>query len=103
MSIVLFQVLINGSEPSGICLPHNRQKSTSSRCSGCKTIIIENSVIEGYHAFKIRPPHTEPKTKLQVDREYTNSNDRDACLVWIPELSTFDETLHSVVTDHQKI
>ena len=93
---------MTGSEPSGVCLHHNRQKSTSSVCSGCETITIENSVIKGYHAFKIRPPHTEPKTRLRVDREYTNINDRDACLVWIPELSTFDETLHSMVTDHQR-
>lgn len=66
------------------------------------TIILENSVIKGYHAFKIKPPDTDPKTKLRIDREYTNISDKDACLVWIPELSDLDGNLHNMVTDKER-
>lgn len=56
-----------------------------------KTIVLENSVVKGYHAYQIKPPITDPPTKLRVDREYTNIVDRDACLVWLPELEEFDK------------
>jgi len=64
--------------------------------------VLENSVVKGYHAYQIKPPITDPPTKLRVDREYTNIVDRDACLVWLPELEEFDEELHDVITDHQR-
>jgi len=35
-----------------------------------------------------------------VDKEYTNIIDRDACLVWLPELEEFDDKLHDMITDH---
>lgn len=56
-------------------------------------------MIKGYHVFKIKPPQ---ETHLIVDREYTNIADKDACLIWIPELSKFDKSLHDTVTDEQK-
>jgi hypothetical protein len=62
------------------------------------TILAKNSVVKGYHAFKIKPPSD---TQLIVDREYTNINDKDACLIWVPELTTFDPNLHDMVTDEQ--
>ena len=37
-----------------------------------------------------------------MDREYTNISDNDACLVWLPELETFHESLHNMVTDQQR-
>ena len=67
-----------------------------------RTIILENSVIKGYHAYQIKPPSTDPPTKLIVDREYTNISDKDACLVWLPELETFPRSLHDMVTDQQR-
>jgi hypothetical protein len=62
-------------------------------------IRLENSVIKGYHHYQIRPPMTQPKTLLSVDREYTNIHDLDACLVWIPPLTQFNTQLHDMVTD----
>ena len=37
-----------------------------------------------------------------MDKEYTNIIDRDACLVWLPELEEFDEKLHDMITYHQR-
>jgi len=44
----------------------------------------------------------DPRTELIVDREYTNILDKDACLVWMPELSVFDKELHDMVTDKDR-
>ena len=46
---------------------------------GGSVIELHKSVIKGYHAFKIRPPITEPPTRLRVDREYTNIKDISDC------------------------
>lgn len=71
--------------------------------SECKTHIrLENSVIKGYHDYKIRPPNTDPVTRLLVDREYTNIHDICACLVWIPPLSTFPQCQHEILTDEKR-
>jgi len=67
-----------------------------------KTIVWENSVVNWYHAYQIKPPITDPPTKLRVDKEYTYIIDRDACLVWLPELEEFDDKLHDMITDHQR-
>jgi len=32
----------------------------------------------------------------------TCKTDRDACLVWLPELEEFGEKLHDMITDHQR-
>lgn len=73
---------------------------SSKECPPVKaTILVKNSVVKGYHAFKIKPPLD---TQLIVDREYTNINDKDACLIWVPELTTFDSNLYDMVTDEQK-
>jgi len=37
-----------------------------------------------------------------VNKEYTYIIDRDACLVWLPELEEFDDKLHDMITDHQR-
>ena len=39
---------------------------------------------------------------IRVNKEYTYIIDRDACLVWLPELEEFDDKLHDMITDHQK-
>lgn len=71
--------------------------------SECKTHIrLENSVIKGYHDYKIRPPNTDPVTRLLVDKEYTNIHDICACLVWIPPLSTFPQCQHEILTDEKR-
>lgn len=67
-----------------------------------RTICLQNCVIKGYHHYKLRPPVTDPPTKLTVDREYMNIHDKSACLVWIPELDTFDATLHNLMTDEKR-
>ena len=48
-----------------------------------RKVIISNAVIKGYHEFQIRPP---PLLCLQVTKEYGNKHDKNACLVWVPEL-----------------
>jgi len=67
-----------------------------------KTIMWENSVVNWYHAYQIKPPITDPPTKFRVDKEYTYIIDRDACLVWLPELKEFNDKLHDMITDHQR-
>ena len=37
-----------------------------------------------------------------MNKEYTYIIDRDACLVWLPELEEFDDKLHDMITDHQR-
>ena len=64
--------------------------------------MLENCVIKGYHAYQIKPPITDPPTKLRVDREYTNIVDKEACLVWLPDLETFNESIHDMVTDQRR-
>ena len=71
--------------------------------SDVSIIEVQNSVIKGYHAYKIRPPFTEPPTYLRVDREYSNIKDLNACLVWIPVLSHFKENVHSMITDAKRL
>ena len=103
MNIYLFQVSRTVSGPS--CSPPVKWISIHSPATNsCTTtnIVIENSVIKGYHVFKTKPPKTVPSTKLLVDRENANINDKDACLVWIPDISTFDKNLHNVITDEQR-
>lgn len=78
---------------------HDEPQSSASCCT---SITLENSVIKGYHVYKIKTPITGPVTKLVVDREYTYIKDKDACLVWIPGLSESDITLHDMVTDDKR-
>jgi hypothetical protein len=62
--------------------------------------MIDNSVIKGYHVFKIKPPVTD--TYFLIDREYTNLIDKNACLVWIPDISKFTLSLHDMYTDEKR-
>lgn len=66
------------------------------------SVTIQNSVIKGYHAYKIRPPITTPSTKLVVEPEYTNIHDLNACLVWLPPLANFPEDIHAMMTDEKR-
>ena len=59
-------------------------------------ISIQDSVIKGYHHFKIKPPDG---VLLRIDLEYTNVHDENAALVWIPELRDIPQNMHSIVTD----
>jgi hypothetical protein len=61
-------------------------------------ITIKNSVIKGYHEFKIRPPL---QLTLRVDREYTNIHDVSACLVWLPDTVSDNDQL-DFVTDSKR-
>lgn len=90
---MFFQVSTTEPGPSTSSIIHDSNQAI---------ITLEHSVIKGYHAFKIRPPLTEPQTRLIVDREYTNISDIDACLVWMPELTSFDKHLYNLVTDKQR-
>ena len=63
---------------------------------------LKNCVIKGYHVYQIRPPKTSPPTYLTVDREYTNTHDENACLVWLPPLDTFPSEMHSLSTDEKR-
>jgi len=65
-------------------------------------IHLQNSVIKGYHHYKIRPPVTTPPTRLSVDREYTNIHDINAFFVWIPSIQHFHPSLHSILTDEKR-
>ncbi|KAH3832829.1 hypothetical protein DPMN_106125 [Dreissena polymorpha] len=42
--------------------------------------------------LKSKPPVTD--TYFDVGREYTNPIDKNACLVWIPDISKFNMSLH---------
>ncbi|XP_060564361.1 uncharacterized protein LOC132723619 [Ruditapes philippinarum] len=86
-------------------------RPTSSRCdqspvgkmpSNPTKILLKNCVIKGYHVFQIRPPKTNPPTQLTIDREYTNTHDANACLVWLPPLETFPEHIHDQFTDEKR-
>jgi hypothetical protein len=65
-------------------------------------VVIKQSVIKGYHAFKIRPPMTTPSTQLRVDLEYTNIKDPHASLIWVPDLDTFPPEQHDMITDESR-
>jgi len=89
---------------------HDQQAGGSGACirsdddgPDVSVIELQKSVIKGYHAYKIRPPFTEPPTRLRVDREYTNIKDMNACLVWLPPLDQFKENMHSMVTDAKRV
>ena len=60
---------------------------------------VENAVIKGYHLYNISPPVMDPPMKLVVDREYSNSHDKSACLVWVPPLEDFPSDIHAMFTD----
>ena len=78
-------------------------KDTTTLLSDKSTCIcLQNCVIKGYHHDKIHPPMTDPPTMLTVDREYTNIHDLSVCLVWIPELDTFNQCLHNLMTDEKR-
>ena len=63
---------------------------------------MKNSVIKGYHVYEVKPPRTNPPTRLVVEREYTNIHDVNASLVWIPELANFNQDLHDMYTDQKR-
>lgn len=67
-----------------------------------RTIVIDKSVIKGYHAFKIRPPYITHVPQLFIDREYTNVKDEYAWLVWLPQLESFPPDIHDMVTDEKR-
>jgi hypothetical protein len=59
-------------------------------------IIIGNAVVKGYHIFQIRPP---PTLYLPVTKEYGNTHDPNACLVWVPEIGSIPQHMINIVTD----
>lgn len=65
-------------------------------------IVIKNSVIKGYHVYQIHPPMTNPPTRLRVDLEYTNLRDENASLIWVPNIDTFDNEFHKLITDQKR-
>ncbi|KAK3089455.1 hypothetical protein FSP39_003759 [Pinctada imbricata] len=77
------------------CLVHNSIESLERK----DKIIINQSVIKGYHQFKIKPLHS-CNFSLPVEREYTNITDTHACLVWIPE--KVPENKLNLVTDEKR-
>ena len=64
-----------------------------------RKVIISNAVIKGYHEFQIRPP---PLLCLQVTKEYGNKHDKNACLVWVPELESTPREMWNMVTDAKR-
>ena len=64
-----------------------------------RKVIISNAVIKGYHEFQIRPP---PLLCLQVTKEYGNKHDKNACLVWVPELESIPREMWNIVTDAKR-
>ncbi|KAH3857892.1 hypothetical protein DPMN_100508 [Dreissena polymorpha] len=70
---VLFQVKANEQRPS---------LETDSSSNDITFIVLEHSVIQEYYACETKPPITESPTKLHINREYTNIENKDACLVW---------------------
>ena len=62
-------------------------------------VVLKNSVVKGYHVYKLKPLMTNPATRLVVQREYSNPRDPSACLVWVPPLSAMQEDIHDMYTD----
>ena len=62
-------------------------------------VVLKNSVVKGYHVYKLKPLMTNPATRLVVQREYSNPRDPSACLVWVPPLSDMPEDIHDMYTD----
>ena len=62
-------------------------------------IVIMNGVIKGYHEFKIKPPVS---LALKVTKEYGNKFDKNACLVWMPELLEIPRFMWDIVTDNKR-
>jgi len=65
-------------------------------------LIVQNSVIKGFHINHIHPPMTNPPTRLRVDLEYTNIKDENALLVWVPDIERFSSELVSLITDKKR-
>ena len=62
-------------------------------------IIVENSVIKGFHVYRVPPPLMDPPVRLKVDREYSNMKDKDVSLVWVPDIDSFEEADKSFIVD----
>lgn len=67
-----------------------------------KEVVLKNSVIKIYHIYKVKPPMTNPATRLSVEREFSNPRDPSACLVRIPPLSDMSTDLHDMYTDPKR-
>jgi len=78
------------------------QSNTDENHDENECLTIENAVIKGFHVYNIRPPFMDPPTKLVVDREYSNTHDKSACLVWVPPLEDFPSNIHSMFTDETR-
>ncbi|XP_070537926.1 uncharacterized protein [Ptychodera flava] len=61
-------------------------------------VVVEKSVIKGYHAFQIKPP--VKKILLNVTKEYGNRFDDNAMLVHIPK--SIPEEYHHITTNKKK-
>ena len=92
----------NKSEPSASSTSRSLSQDTLPAPQNPSKVFLKNSVIKGYHVFQIRPPKTNPPTLLTIDREYTNTHDASACLVWLPSLETFPEDIHDQFTDEKR-
>ncbi|KAJ8023034.1 hypothetical protein HOLleu_38100 [Holothuria leucospilota] len=53
-------------------------------------IKIQNSVIKGYHEYKIAPPIELP---LRLTPQYANIHDEEAVLVWMPNEHSINEEI----------
>ena len=57
-------------------------------------------MIKGYHHFQICPPiNAVPPVFLDVQPEYCNYHDRNACLVLLPPLKALPKKQHRIATD----
>ena len=62
-------------------------------------VVLKISVVKRHHVYKVKPTMTIPATSLVVQREYSNTRDPSACLVWVPPLSDKPEDIHNMYTD----
>lgn len=67
-----------------------------------KEVVLKNSVIKGYHIYKVKHPTTNSATRLTVEKEFSNPRNPSACLVWIPPLSDMSTDLHDMYTDPKR-
>lgn len=63
---------------------------------------MKNSIIKGYHIYKVKHPTTNPATRLTVEKEFSHPRDPSACLVWIPPLSDMSTDLQDMYTDPKR-
>ena len=58
-----------------------------------------NAMVKGYHEFQIR---SLLDLSLPVTKKYGNNYDPNACLAWVPELTSVQQSMWNTITDDKR-